>query len=591
MRKTAFLLLLSLWALSPMGAQSHYTVQLGAFINARSSDFDAIRRIGFVYAESWPDNSGVQVFLGGYGTAEEAEAIAREARQQGYANATVQARAFSAGQPAIVNQIAIRDIHRPIEWERFLEVGNLLAVVEGNRIRILTGIYPGNDAAREALNSLRAKGYSDAFTRSVSTAQLIAIGSFETGAKQPLIPINLGAGNEQSPPATTARSVTPAPTTPAPTTYDATNYDAVPAAAQPQPAVTPRSPIVPEGRPVAESSRSATQLPKIRGNVKRRSALDLQTLMKSAGYYQSSLDGLYGSGTASAYQSMLNGNRELNKYRLLAQYLPAPSTTGVSDPLQEAINDLPGDAGAGAIVDGSRAPIALAYQAYRQFISGGPSARVNSLMNQAIAQAYGNKPLSSQPPFDYRATYAYESLGQLVLHLHYIHLAPGNAYALPCWLAGLHPAEAANAREAVKDYAGGNLLFQACDPFMEWPEVKLLYTIAADLNDDPVFDPTRLSSAASTRSQLYLADDPLTDAQQAATEVWRQKLLDNLNIWATRDPLHQRMATALKAAFFQSQVRLEDYYLDQEFNAEEAKGLALATLQTVVNYHLRRFAE
>jgi hypothetical protein len=536
----------------------------------------------------------MQVFLGGYGTAEEAEGIAREARQQGYANATVQARAFSAGQPAIVVQIAIRDIHRPIEWERFMEVGNLLGIVEGNRIRILTGIYPSNDAAREALNGLRAKGYTDAFTRSVSTAQLIAIGSFETGAKQPLIPINLGAGNPQPStpaPSTTATPRGAAPATGAPAAYEATAYDAAPASATAQPAVTPRSPIVPKGRPVPESSRSAAQLPKIRANVKRRSALDLQTLMKTAGYYQSSLDGLYGSGTASAYQSMLNGNRELNKYRLLAQYLPAPSTTGVSDPLQEAINDLPGDAGAAAIVEGSNAPIALAYQAYRQFTSAGPSSRVNSLMNQAIGQAYGNKPLSGPPPFDYRATYAYESLGQLVLHLHYIHLAPGNAYALPCWLAGLHPAEAANAREAVKSYSGGNLLFQACDPFMEWPEVKLLYTIAADLNDDPVFDPTRLSSAASTRSQLYLADDPLAGAQQTAAEAWRQKLLDNINTWAARDPLHQRMATALKAAFFQSQVRLEDYYLDQEFNEEEAKGLALATLQTVVSYHLRRFAE
>ena len=65
--------------------------------------------------------------------------------------------------------------------------------------------------------------------------------------------------------------------------------------------------------------------------------------------------------------------------------------------------------------------------------------------------------------------------------------------------------------------------------------------------------------------------------------------MDNLNAWATRDPLHQRMAVALRVVFYQSQVRLEDYYLNQEFNEEEAKGLALATLQTLVGYHLSRF--
>lgn len=583
MRQVALLFLLPLITLGSLGAQTHYTVQLGAFVNARSADFDAVRHLGFVYAQPLEDNVAL-VLLGGYATAEEAEAVAIELKRQGYVNAGVLPISFSAGQNTTVIQVAIRDVHRPIEWDRFTELGNLYGIIEGNRIRILTGVYPNADATRDALNQIRAKGYADAFSKTINTAQLIAIGPFETGTKQPLIPLSI-----QSPGTVTTP---PAPTQPTAGTVRPTDYD------DNEPQVTARSPVATTVSPVIKTtspppppptSTSASELPSIRPNVKRRSALDLQTLMKSAGFYQSSLDGLYGPGTAASYQSMLKGNRELIKYQLLAQHLPTPSATGVSDPLQDAINELPTSPAAVSVIDRSTVPLAFAYQAYRLFTSSGPSARVNTLMNQAISQAYTNKPLSGSPPFDYRATYAYQGLDQLILHLHYIHLAPGNAYALPCWLTGMHPAETARAREAVHSYAGGNLLFQGCDPFLEWPEVKLLYTIASDFNDDAVADQTKLSAAASARAQLYLADDGLTTSQLAAVEVWRQKLMDNLNAWATRDPLHQRMAVALRVVFYQSQVRLEDYYLNQEFNEEEAKGLALATLQTLVGYHLSRF--
>ncbi|MCP3929691.1 MAG: hypothetical protein GY705_11390, partial [Bacteroidetes bacterium] len=46
---------------------------------------------------------------------------------------------------------------------------------------------------------------------------------------------------------------------------------------------------------------------------------------------------------------------------------------------------------------------------------------------------------------------------------------------------------------------------------------------------------------------------------------------------------------AFKIAFFQSQVMLEDYFMNENFNPEEAKGLSLAVLRTYVDYHLERF--
>jgi hypothetical protein len=41
--------------------------------------------------------------------------------------------------------------------------------------------------------------------------------------------------------------------------------------------------------------------------------------------------------------------------------------------------------------------------------------------------------------------------------------------------------------------------------------------------------------------------------------------------------------------YFQSQVRLEDYFMDKGYKPKEAKALALAALHTLVAYHMQRF--
>jgi len=45
----------------------------------------------------------------------------------------------------------------------------------------------------------------------------------------------------------------------------------------------------------------------------------------------------------------------------------------------------------------------------------------------------------------------------------------------------------------------------------------------------------------------------------------------------------------LRLAYCQSQVRLEDYFLDQGFKSTEARQLALAALQAIVGVPLERF--
>ncbi|MBK8877817.1 MAG: hypothetical protein IPN74_04505 [Haliscomenobacter sp.] len=90
---------------------------------------------------------------------------------------------------------------------------------------------------------------------------------------------------------------------------------AVPSTVQ---AKTP-SPNVREYEALIEPAPSASN---IRSNVKRRAAIELQKLLKAENFYKGSLDGYYGAGTATAYQTALQNNRELFKYRLYIHAAP-----------------------------------------------------------------------------------------------------------------------------------------------------------------------------------------------------------------------------------------------------------------------------
>ena len=82
----------------------------------------------------------------------------------------------------------------------------------------------------------------------------------------------------------------------------------------------------------------------------------------------------------------------------------------------------------------------------------------------------------------------------------------------------------------------------------------------------------------------------MTQSEINAFESWNNTIWSRLNAWSLRDPLHEKLVTALKVVYFQSQVRLEDYYMDKGFSESQSTGLALATLQSLVGYHLERFA-
>ncbi len=579
MKRSLFIFLcLLLWS-GIATAQQYYTVVVGTFLDAKSNDFTEIKPYGLVYAYQLDGNLS-KIYLGGFDTKDKADKVVSALRTKGYTNAFTQERHLNEGKTVTVIQMATRYIEKNIEWEKFGQYGELFAILSENKVKVLTGIFPDVNAAKQKLAEIQKTGYEDAFIKKVNSALLVKISEFETGIKKPLIPITF-EDNKITKGAPTGNPDKPKD-------YDVkgqTNNN------QPTfPASYDTNPITPKGEVAGNTSAAAAglPLPNIRTRVKRRSALELQKVLKAENYYTQSLDGFYGDGTASAYQMALQNNAELRKYAVLAEYASSAAPVRSDNMLQNAINRMPTDPAAINIIDASNSPVANAYSAYYLYTKLGASSDVNRLMRNALRAAFSGKKLENKTPFDYNATYAYEDMDQLILHLFYIHAAPGNMYEVPCWIYDFHPRETSKAQAAIAGFGANDFKSAACAQELNWPEIKLLQTIAADLNANET-NATKLAASAAKRSQIFLAPNSLSAEEKNNAESWNQDLWTNLNAWANRDPLYGNTVKALKIAYYQSAVRLEDYFMDKGYSAKEAKAFALVTLKTLVADHLDRF--
>jgi len=556
----------------------YYTVNVGTFVDASVEDFRSLRSQGFVYGASLEGNLH-QVFIAGYQDRATAERVLEDVKKAGYSTAYIQERYPADGRSMTVIQLATLDAGKLINWSKYTPAGTLYGVSDGRQIKVVTGTYNNPEEAKNDLDRIKGQGFTDAFVRQVNSIFLHPLGIFETGIapeKKPLIPIEL----DETPPATSNSNNNAGPT----------SYGNPPANS----GMTARS-----GSTTTNSARNtaapnneppAVQVPNIRSDVKRRSALDLQRVLKINGTYSGSLDGLYGPGTSAAYEAMVNRNRQLRKYQILGQEWELTNSASSGNVLQQAINDLSTDPSATNVLERYDDPIAKAYRAYNLFQMLGPSSEVNALMNSALGEGFTNVNMAGMPPFDPNATYSYQRIDQLIQHIYYLHAVPNLPYSAPCWLLERHPAETAQAQASFVQ--GGGLLrpnVQDCDPFTRWPEVRTLLAVASDLNGDAERDNAKWGQASSLRAQLYLSEEPLSSDMGKVVTSWNERLWQNMDNWGAEDPVHQRIVTALKVSFFQTQVLLEDYYMNQGFEAKDAKPLALATMRTLVGYQLERF--
>ncbi len=96
------------------------------------------------------------------------------------------------------------------------------------------------------------------------------------------------------------------------------------------------------------------------------------------------------------------------------------------------------------------------------------------------------------------------------------------------------------------------------------------------------FDPFR-------NSHFESSNGPSNQESPKSAKDWNSKLWKGLNAWAELDPLHGSRVNALKVAFYQSQVRIEAYFIETGMKPEKAKSLATSTLRHLVGNSLERF--
>jgi hypothetical protein len=126
------------------------------------------------------------------------------------------------------------------------------------------------------------------------------------------------------------------------------------------------------------------------------------------------------------------------------------------------------------------------------------------------------------------------------------------------------------------------------DLISQWPEVSTLLAVADDLAAGMAND-TRARQLVQQRSQLVNATQPLTPVAASRVKNWATAIFTNLDEWATEDPLNAKIFSAFRLTYQQSQVRIEDYFMDKGRSPTEARDLASAMLQNLVGAQLDRF--
>lgn len=539
-----------------------YTIQVGTFVNPKVADFSTLQSFGYLYAEPF-DNNFSKVYLGEFTNETVAQNTLYSVRSNGY-GAFITQKSLLGSPEAIVVQFTTKNKHQLIDWQSLNTVGKLYTVLtDPNRIKIVTGPFATVDIARRRVLEMQQLGYKDAFVKTINTGLLHEVGAFEMG-KTP-IQGNLNAAVE----AIIGDDV--------PTNYEANSTKIT--SVQNAVVITPKN-VTPAIRPL----------------IKRTSALDIQTILKNSGYFNGSLDGFYGRATVAGYQNFIANDFQYKKYALLRNHLGTEILNTTSSDFQQLLNNLLINPSSSLPqLNNSSLPLAKAYRAYWLLMNNGNLTQINQLMNAAISETFADKKIKNAPPFDFNATYSYENITQFILHLRYLHAAPKNAvYAIPCWLFERHPNEAYAAFTSTSKFASfTNTRIDACTNFDQWPSIKMMQTLLVDLSPSnyTAEQMAETASLQSARNFLYLFPDKLNQEQKKATDQWLINFWKQLDASGQSYPVLGKNLATLKILFYQSQVILEDYFMNKEFTPDAAEGLALSVLKTYVDVPLAVYGQ
>lgn len=616
-----------------------FTIHIGAFVKANPSDFEEIKPYGFMYAQRI--NNLLKIYMGNYPTEGQAMKVLEKVKKHNYPDAFITRRDLSQGEDTPVVQLTTKQVGQNIDWQHYATAGKLFVLLEGNTIKILSGPFASLEESNIYVKNVKALGFDGAFAKNVNNVLLHPVTEFEAGgilnynntSALTAVP-NPKVETEPEAEVISEKGTTPSsslfvrppkqekkaekvttPKTDVLTAKEAAipeNYELVEKRLEPKADLSPKSkpvvktapvekaapaerktPVVKKktivkAKPIAKPAVTKIPVPKTRAKVKRNSAYNLQMIMKEAGVYNNSLDGFYGPGTKKGWEAIQRSNAQLKKYIVLAGLEEEMTERAVEHILQHYVNTL--DESPKKSINAfknSDEAVAKAYQAYAIYTQNGAGEKVNDLMNTAVKQAFSNKKLENKPPFDYSVTYDYKNINQLILHLRYIQSAATEQVAAPAWLFLEHPKAAQAAFEPYAEFIDDSYPIEDAMKLFDWSEFKLLETILNDLNTNT--DAKEDMENQYLRSRLLLAPKNLSQDAHVAITQWNKSLWTKMDEWGAKDGLHAKLLTPLKLSYFQTLVRLEDYYMDKGFDSRTATALGLKVMKTFVESPLSQY--
>ncbi len=605
-------------------AEYTFTIHVGAFVKAKVTDFENIRPYGYLYTQKL--NNLIQIYMGDYPTESDAIKVMNLVKEEGYPAAFVTRRNLDSGVYQSIIQLGSEKVGAPINWADFVKAGPLQTYQDGNSIKIVTGPFNNLDEAQARLNQIKSTGLSEAFIKNVNSLLLHKVTDFETGGGIQLLneyeeilvakEVPEEVLIEEIPAKTKKKSVPnvmikkkkkKAPVKdkvapkgePRPKTYEHVG-EPIPAPEKPKPVAdaappreepAPKSKATPAPAPIKKAVEESFALPYIRPKVKRTSVLKLQEVLKLKGTYKSGLDGYYGKGTRKGYKDIMAENKDIKRFKLLAQMYEEEASK--KSALQTIINKVNNDVAISVSkLKGYQTPVAKAYQAYGIFALSGKNQQTDRLMGEAIKASFSKSKLKNKSPFDFEAKHSYSDYTKLIKHIRYIHGASNEDIAVPCWLFEDHKKEAMAAFDPSNDLASEDYTIQDCGNIMAWESLSLLETIMKDMTPElSKVDIKNLKKWQSKRAMLLIAPKAQSTEDYKSIDAWNTNLWNGLNTWEKSDPIHSKMTTPLKIAYFQSWALLEDYFMNKGLKAKEARGLSLSVLQSIVDPYLGRYAE
>ncbi|MBP7821647.1 MAG: hypothetical protein KA010_01910 [Saprospiraceae bacterium] len=568
---------------------SLFVIQLGTFKSPKISDFEAAKKLGYVFAQ--PLSSDIyQLFLGGFERKKDAIITLERVSDSGYPDAFISYRNPNKGEQKWMVLLSTVQNSNKIDWTKYAHLGKpIFTNVIGEKVEILAGKFDNEkDASLFAAELKENKSFVWAKTVKQNEDLIDEVTQFEAGSdfNTALLKTNNNKPAQQDISSkeiikkeekVAITSATPKPT-PAP-----------PTSAKPKEQVNPKHDVLrakggntlpnTTEKNKVEAKKQNTIKPPVVSNNSSSKVMSSKEILKSR--LMSNSSKFDAAQIEKVYKTFKLNNKDVKKYTTLAKdiNLDAPKTQpNTLDYAILTLNEKPQEAL--KLLEKSAQPIAKAYRGYWLFIRNGASTDVDDLMNQSIKEAFttSKKTINN---FDAKSSYTYKDLDQIIRHLRYIYMTTDDQVLVPSWLFEEHKTSAIKAFEPSNTISctASSYKLLGNNAFSNVEDIKIIYALLSDLSTETTSH-TQSTNDVSVRNRIFFANKPLDKSDEEVLQKWNQTVQSKMNNWKNGGVLQARYTASLEVLWAHTQVDLEMSFLAKKISPESSYYLSLAVMQT-----------